>query len=64
LVLNNVEPLAIPWAAEKILTILEGWQLGTQSGSPAIAQVLWNYNQWKTTNVFPAQRGAATFVQL
>lgn len=44
LVLNNGRPLAIPWAAEKIPAILEGWQLGTQSGN-AIAQVLYgDYN--------------------
>ncbi len=44
LVLQNGRPLTIPWAAENIPTIVEGWQLGTQSGN-AIAQVLYgDYN--------------------
>lgn len=44
LVLNNGRPLALPWAAENIPAIVEGWQLGTQSGN-AIAQVLYgDYN--------------------
>jgi beta-glucosidase len=44
LVLMNGRPLAIPWAAEHIPTILEVWQLGSQSGN-AIAQVLFGeYN--------------------
>ncbi len=44
LVLNNGRPLTIPWAAENIPAIVEGWQLGTQSGN-AIAQVLYgDYN--------------------
>jgi beta-glucosidase len=44
LVLNNGRPLAIPWAAQNIPAIVEGWHLGTQSGN-AIAQVLYgDYN--------------------
>nr|WP_315251396.1 beta-glucosidase BglX [uncultured Flavobacterium sp.] len=44
LVLNNGRPLAIPWAEEHIPSIVEAWQLGTQSGN-AIAQVLYgDYN--------------------
>ncbi len=44
LVLMNGRPLAIPWAAEHIPTILEVWHLGSQSGH-AIAQVLFGeYN--------------------
>ena len=44
LVLNNGRPLSLPWAAENIPAIVEGWQLGTQSGN-AIAQVLYgDYN--------------------
>jgi beta-glucosidase len=44
LVLQNGRPLAIPWAAENIPAIVEGWHLGTQSGN-AIAQVLYgDYN--------------------
>lgn len=39
LVLMNGRPLAIPWAAENIPAIVEGWQLGTESGN-AIAEVL------------------------
>ncbi|WP_366186673.1 beta-glucosidase BglX [Flavobacterium ovatum] len=44
LVLNNGRPLTIPWASENIPTIVEAWQLGTQSGN-AIAEVLYgDYN--------------------
>ena len=44
LVLNNGRPLSIPWAAQKIPTIVEAWQLGTQTGN-AVAQVLYgDYN--------------------
>lgn len=44
LVLNNGRPLTISWAAEKIPTILEAWQLGTETGN-AVAQVLYgDYN--------------------
>jgi beta-glucosidase len=44
LVLNNGRPLSISWAAEKIPTIVEAWQLGTQAGN-AVAQVLYgDYN--------------------
>lgn len=44
LVLMNGRPLAIPWAAEHVPTILEAWHLGSQSGN-AIAQVLFGeYN--------------------
>ncbi|KGO88344.1 beta-glucosidase [Flavobacterium rivuli WB 3.3-2 = DSM 21788] len=44
LVLQNGRPLTIPWAAENVPAIVEGWHLGTQSGN-AIAQVLYgDYN--------------------
>ena len=44
LVLQNGRPLTIPWAAEHVPAIVEGWHLGTQSGH-AIAQVLYgDYN--------------------
>lgn len=44
LVLMNGRPLTIPWADKNIPTIVETWQLGTQSGN-AIAQVLFgDYN--------------------
>ncbi|MGY5353326.1 beta-glucosidase BglX [Wenyingzhuangia sp. IMCC45467] len=44
LVLNNGRPLTLGWADAHIPSILECWQLGTQSGN-AIAQVLYgDYN--------------------
>ncbi len=44
LVLTNGRPLALPWAAQNIPAIVEGWHLGTESGH-AIAQVLYgDYN--------------------
>jgi beta-glucosidase len=44
LVLNNGRPLTIPWAADKILAIVEAWHLGTEAGN-AVAQVLYgDYN--------------------
>lgn len=39
LVLMNGRPLTIPWAAKNIPTIVEGWQLGTETGN-ALAEVL------------------------
>jgi beta-glucosidase len=58
LVLNNGRPLAIPWAAENIPSIVEAWQLGTQSGN-AIAQVLYgDYNpSGKLPMTFPRNVG-------
>lgn len=58
LVLNNGRPLAIPWAAENIPAIVEGWHLGTQSGN-AIAQVLYgDYNpSGKLPMTFPRNVG-------
>ena len=58
LVLNNGRPLAINWADENIPAILEGWQLGTQSGH-AIAQVLYgDYNpSGKLPMTFPRNVG-------
>jgi beta-glucosidase len=58
LVLSNGRPLAIPWAAEHIPSILETWQLGTQSGN-AIAQVLYgDYNpSGKLPMTFPRNVG-------
>ena len=44
LVLMNGRPLAITWAADNIPTIVEAWQLGSESGN-AIAEVLFGeYN--------------------
>lgn len=58
LVLNNGRPLTIPWAADNIPAIVEGWQLGTQSGN-AIAQVLYgDYNpSGKLPMTFPRSVG-------
>ena len=44
LVLNNGRPLALPWAAAHIPSMVEAWHLGTQTGN-AVAQVLYgDYN--------------------
>ena len=58
LVLNNGRPLVIPWAVEHIPSIVEAWQLGTQSGN-AIAQVLYgDYNpSGKLPMTFPRNVG-------
>lgn len=58
LVLNNGRPLAIEWAAEHIPTIVEAWQLGSQSGH-AIAKVLYgDYNpSGKLPMTFPRNVG-------
>ena len=58
LVLNNGRPLAIPWAAENIPSIVVAWHLGTQSGN-AIAQVLYgDYNpSGKLPMTFPRNVG-------
>jgi beta-glucosidase len=58
LVLMNGRPLTINWAAKNIPTILETWQLGTQSGH-AIAQVLYgDYNpSGKLPMTFPRSVG-------
>lgn len=58
LVLQNGRPLAIPWAAENIPSIVEGWHLGTQSGH-ALAQVLYgDYNpSGKLPMTFPRNVG-------
>ncbi|WP_298531676.1 beta-glucosidase BglX [uncultured Algibacter sp.] len=58
LILNNGRPLAIPWAAENIPSIVEAWHLGTQSGN-AIAEVLYgDYNpSGKLTMSFPRSVG-------
>lgn len=58
LVLMNGRPLAITWAAENIPTIVESWQLGSQTGN-AIAQVLFgDYNpSGKLPMTFPRSVG-------
>ena len=58
LVLNNGRPLAVTWASENIPSIVEAWQLGTQSGN-AIAQVLFgDYNpSGKLPMTFPRSVG-------
>jgi beta-glucosidase len=58
LVLMNGRPLTINWAANKIPTIVEAWQLGTQSGN-AIAEVLFgDYNpSGKLPMTFPRSVG-------
>lgn len=58
LVLNNGRPLVIPWASLNIPSIVEAWQLGTQSGN-AIAQVLYgDYNpSGKLPMTFPRNEG-------
>ncbi len=58
LVLMNGRPLALPWEAEHIPTILETWQLGSQSGL-AIAQTLFGDNNpsGKLPMTFPRSVG-------
>ena len=58
LVLMNGRPLAIPWAAQHIPTIVEAWQLGTETGN-AIAKVLYGeYNPaGKLPMTFPRSVG-------
>lgn len=58
LVLMNGRPLTITWADENLPTILEAWQLGSQSGN-AIAQVLFgDYNpSGKLPMTFPRSVG-------
>ncbi len=58
LVLMNGRPLTINWAAENIPTIVETWQLGTQSGN-AIAQTLFGDNNpsGKLPMTFPRSVG-------
>ena len=58
LVLNNGRPLAIPWAEGHVPSIVEAWQLGTQSGN-AIAEVLYgDYNpSGKLPMTFPRSVG-------
>ena len=58
LVLMNGRPLTITWADEHLPSILETWQLGTQSGN-AIAEVLFgDYNpSGKLPMTFPRDVG-------
>ena len=58
LVLMNGRPLVIPWAAEHLPSIVETWQLGTETGN-AIASVLFgDYNpSGKLPMTFPRSVG-------
>ena len=58
LVLTNGRPLTIEWADKNIPAIVEGWQLGSQTGN-AIAQVLYgDYNpSGKLPMTFPRNIG-------
>ncbi|GLB51283.1 glycosyl hydrolase [Neptunitalea chrysea] len=58
LVLTNGRPLTINWASEHIPTIVEAWQLGTETGN-AVAQVLYgDYNpSGKLPMTFPRNVG-------
>ncbi len=58
LVLNNGRPLTIEWADDNIPSIVEAWQLGSQSGN-AIASVLYgDYNpSGKLPMTFPRNVG-------
>lgn len=58
LVLNNGRPLTINWASKYIPTIVEAWQLGSQTGH-AVAQVLYgDYNpSGKLPMTFPRNVG-------
>lgn len=58
LVLMNGRPLTIDWEAENIPTILETWQLGTESGN-AIVSTLFGENNpsGKLTMSFPRTEG-------
>nr|WP_226913021.1 beta-glucosidase BglX [Flavicella marina] len=58
LVLMNGRPLAINWADKNVPSIIEAWQLGSQSGN-AIAQVLYgDYNpSGKLPMTFPKNVG-------
>lgn len=58
LVLQNGRPLTLEWASENIPTIVEAWQLGTQTGN-AVAQVLYgDYNpSGKLPMTFPRDVG-------
>ena len=62
LVLMNGRPLVLTWADKNIPSILETWQLGSQTGH-AIAQVLFgDYNpSGKLTMSFPAVSGKFQF---
>ena len=57
-VLMNGRPLALPWEAENVPTMLEAWHLGTQSGH-AIAQTLFGDNNpsGKLPMTFPRSVG-------
>lgn len=56
--LMNGRPLAIPWIAENIPAVVEGWYLGSQMG-PAVADVLFgHYNpSGKLPVTFPRATG-------
>ena len=58
LVLMNGRPLAIPWAAEHIPSILECWQLGTETGNAISEVIMGDYNpSGKLPVTFPRSVG-------
>ncbi|MEM8763934.1 MAG: beta-glucosidase BglX [Bacteroidota bacterium] len=58
LVLMNGRPLTIPWEAEHIPTILEAWQLGTETGNAVTKVLFGDYNpSGKLPMTFPRSLG-------
>jgi len=58
LVLFNGRPLTLPWAKDNIPTILEAWQLGTESGNAISDVIMGEYNpSGKLPMTFPRSVG-------